>query len=61
MTFMLDTGSGLNIIKEDLVPKETIINYKNILKLNGINDHPVYTLGEIKLILFKILVVFHIM
>lgn len=59
-TFMLDTGSGPNIIKEDFVPKGTDVNFSNILKLNGINNYPVYTLGEITLALFDSLVSFHI-
>ncbi|KAM0730323.1 Retrovirus-related Pol polyprotein from transposon 17.6 [Formica fusca] len=57
---MLDTGSGPNIIKENLIPEEININYTNILKLNGINNYPVYTLGEITLTLFEIPVIFHI-
>ncbi|KAM0732966.1 Retrovirus-related Pol polyprotein from transposon 412 [Formica fusca] len=57
---MLDTGSGPNIIKENLVPEEININYTNILKLNGINNYSVYTLGEITLTLFEIPVIFHI-
>lgn len=57
---MLDTGSGPNVIKEKFVPDSTIINHDNILKLNGINDYPVYTLGEITLIIFKLPVKFHI-
>lgn len=57
---MLDTGSGPNVIKEKFVPDSTIINHDNILKLNGINDYPVYTLGEITLTIFKLPVKFHI-
>jgi len=52
ITFMLNTGSGPNIIKENFVPKGFIpktVNYNNILKLNGINKYPVYTLREITL------------
>jgi len=60
ITFMLDTGSGLNIIKENFVPKNKTVNYNNILKLNGINKYPVYTLGEITLPLFEKEVTFHI-
>jgi len=60
VTFMLDTGSRLNIIKENLVPKSKIVNYTNVLKLNGINENPVYTLGEITLPLFEKEVIFHI-
>jgi len=60
LTFMLDTGSGPNIIKENFVPKGKTINYNNILKLNGINEYPVYTLGEITLPLLGKEVTFHI-
>ena len=60
IAFMLDTGSGPNIIKENFVPTDSIINYNNILKLNGINEYPVYTLGEIILPLFKEKITFHI-
>jgi len=56
---MLDTGSGPNIIKENFIPTDSIINYNNILKLNGINEYPVYTLGEIILPLFGEKVTFH--
>lgn len=57
---MLDTGSGPNIIKENFIPKNIKINYTNILKLNGINNYPVYTLGEVTLTLFGLPVSFHI-
>ncbi|XP_067209984.1 repetitive organellar protein-like [Linepithema humile] len=57
---MLDTGSGPNVVKEKYVPENTNTNHSNILKLNGINDYPVYTLGEIMLSIFEIPVKFHI-
>jgi hypothetical protein len=57
---MLDTGSGPNIIKENFVPKGKTINYNNILKLSGINEYPVYTLGEITLTIFEKNVIFHV-
>jgi len=57
---MLDTGSGPNIIKENFVPKGKPVNYDNILKLNGINEYPVYTLGKITLPLLGKEVTFHI-
>ncbi|KAL6256629.1 hypothetical protein P5V15_012741 [Pogonomyrmex californicus] len=60
VTLMLDTGSGPNIIKENLIPEVEKINYTNILKLNDINKYPVYTLREITLILFNKPVTFHI-
>ncbi|KYM93654.1 hypothetical protein ALC62_15745 [Cyphomyrmex costatus] len=56
---MLDTRSRPNIIKETFIPKNNPINCNNILKLNGINEYPVYTLGEITVPLFGKLVTFH--
>ncbi|KYN50254.1 Zinc finger CCHC domain-containing protein 13, partial [Cyphomyrmex costatus] len=53
ITLMLDTGSGPNVIKEKFAPKNRTVNYNNILKLNGINEYPVYTLGEITIPLFE--------
>jgi len=57
---MLDTGSELNTIKENFVPKNKTVNYNNILKLNGINKYLVYTLGEINHPLFEKEVTFYI-
>jgi len=57
---MLDTGSGPNIIKENFISKGETIDYTKILKLNGISEYPVYTLGEITLPLFGVQVNFHI-
>ncbi|KYQ60542.1 hypothetical protein ALC60_00402 [Trachymyrmex zeteki] len=57
---MLDTGSGPNIIKETFIPKGIIIDYNSILKLNGINEYPVYTLRKITLSVFGEEVNFHI-
>lgn len=57
---MLDTGSGPNLIKERYLPDYLPINYESILKLNGINEHPVYTLGEISLTICGMPVIFHI-
>ncbi|KAL0111266.1 hypothetical protein PUN28_012870 [Cardiocondyla obscurior] len=59
-TFMLDTGSGPNIIKENLISDKLKIDYGNILRLNGINDYPVYTLGRVIIPLFIKQVIFHI-
>lgn len=57
---MLDTGSGPNLIKEQHINNRNDINHINILKLNGINNYPVFTLGEIILTLFGRPVSFHI-
>ncbi|KAL6255671.1 hypothetical protein P5V15_012916 [Pogonomyrmex californicus] len=60
VTLMPDTSSRPNIIKENLIPEDEKINYTNILKLNGINNYPGYTLGKITLILFNKPITFHI-
>jgi len=57
---MLDTGSRPNIIKENFVLKGKTVNYNNILKLNGINEYPVYSFREITLLLLGKEVTFHI-
>lgn len=59
-TFMIDTGSSPNLIKENFILKNMNINYAKLLQLNGINNYPVYTFGGIILNLFKIPVSFHI-
>ncbi|XP_036141910.1 uncharacterized protein LOC118646187 [Monomorium pharaonis] len=60
ITFALDTGYEINLIKENFVPKNKTINYDNILELNGIYDYPTYTLGEINLLLYGKEITFHI-
>ncbi|KYN43073.1 hypothetical protein ALC56_02512, partial [Trachymyrmex septentrionalis] len=56
---MLDIGSGPNVIKETFISKDSTIDY-NILKLNGINEYPIYTLGKMTLSVFGKEVIFHI-
>jgi len=51
---MLDTGSGPNLIKENSIHEKININFTNMLKLNGINNYPTYTLGQITLNIFEI-------
>ena len=60
ITFMLDTDSRSNIIKENFISRDTTVNHNNILKLNGIMNVLYYTLGEITLSLFENKVTFHI-
>jgi len=57
---MLDTGSGPNIIKKNFIPKCKVVNYTNVLKLNGINEYLIYTLGKITLLFLEKKVIFHI-
>jgi len=60
ITFILDIGSGSNIIKENFVLKNSIVNYNNILKLNGMNKYPIYMLRKLILPFFGESVTFHI-
>lgn len=52
VTLMLDSGSGPNLVKEKFLPKNATVNYTKILQLSGINEYPVYTLGEVYFIPF---------
>ena len=42
---MIDTGAGSNLIKQQAVKTNVKINKFECLKLTGINEHPVFTLG----------------
>ena len=44
---MMDTGAGSNLIKQQAVKTNVKINKYECLKLTGINEHPVFTLGQI--------------
>ena len=46
---MIDTGAARNLIKQKVLNPEVPINSQNVLKLAGINDLPLYTLGQIKM------------
>ncbi|EFN76474.1 hypothetical protein EAI_05446, partial [Harpegnathos saltator] len=58
--FMLDTGSGPNLIKEARISGTPDLDSTHILKLNGINNSPVYTIGKITKIILGIPVDFHV-
>ena len=42
---MIDTGARSNLIKQQEVKTNVKINKFECLKLTGINEHPVFTLG----------------
>ena len=46
---MIDTGAGLNLLKEDMIESCTPVNTLKTLRLTGINEHPVHTLGQVKI------------
>ncbi|KAF0693423.1 Peptidase A2 domain-containing protein, partial [Aphis craccivora] len=61
---LLDTGSEINLIKIDKLTGETLVNEKEKINLNGINDKIVTTIGKITIILIlnnnKIKTEFHV-
>ena len=49
---MIDTGAARNLLKQKVLNPEVPINSQNVLKLTGINDLPLYTLGPVKINIF---------
>ena len=48
----IDTGAGSNLIKQQAVKTNVKMNEFECLKLTGINEHPVFTLGQITVNIF---------
>ena len=59
-TFLVDTGSSVNIIKESSLKSFILINRKRVLKLVGIGSNTVSTLGEIKVLIHGMESTFHV-
>ena len=57
---MIDTGAARNLIKQKVLNPEVPINSQNVLKLTGINDLPLYTLGQVKINIFGYPTIFNI-
>ena len=57
---MIDTGTGSNLIKQQAVKTNVKINKFECLKLIGINEHPVFTLGQITINIFGYLTTLNI-
>ena len=49
---MIDTGAARNIIKLKVHYPEVPINKQNVLKLTGVNDLQLYTLGQVRINIF---------
>jgi len=47
MSFLLDTGATLTLIKVGYLKGNTLIREKQLV-LTGVNGHKIYTLGKIK-------------
>ena len=46
---MIDTGAGRNLIKQNFVNPNLPIDEKIVLKLTGINNSPLFTMGQIQI------------
>ena len=57
---MIDTAAARNLIKQRVLNPEVPINSQNVLKLTGINDLPLYTLGQVKINIFGYPTIFNI-
>ena len=57
---MTDTGAAQNLIKQRVLNPVVPINSKNVIKLTGINDLQLYTLGEVKINIFGYPTIFNI-
>ena len=60
MQMMIDTGAGPNLIKQKAVKTNLKINEFECLNLTGINEHPVFTLGQITINIFGYLTTLNI-
>jgi len=58
--FLVDSGSGPNIIKKDSLTFNTMVDENEILKLSGITAHHVTTLGQARIDILGCPVVFHL-
>ena len=57
---MIDTGAARNLIKQKVLNPEVPINSHKILKLTGISDLPLCTLGQVKINIFGYSTIFNI-
>ena len=46
---MSDTGAGRNLIKQNAVNHKLSIDKKIVLKLTGINNLPLFTMGRVQI------------
>ena len=57
---VIDTGAGSNLTKQQAVKTNVKIHTFECLKLTGINEHPVFTLGRIRINIFGYLTILNI-
>lgn len=60
LEFLVDSGSGPNIIKERFLNSNTSVNRNEILNLTGITTHHVTTLGLAQIDILGRPVAFHV-
>ncbi|EFN88563.1 hypothetical protein EAI_12014, partial [Harpegnathos saltator] len=61
LKFLVDSGSGPNIIKQSCLESDIWVNKNEILKLSGITTHHVTTLGLALIDILGCPVSFHLM
>ena len=57
---MIDTGAETNLIKLNIIEHDVGMNQNEISRLTGINNVPVYTLGQITLDIFGYTTIFNL-
>ena len=57
---MIDTGAARNSINQKVLNPEVPINNRNVLRLTGINNFPLYTLGQVEINIFAYPTTFNI-
>ena len=57
---MIDTGAGPNLLKIGSITSNLTINEDERLRLTGINEHPLFTLGQVSINIFGIPTIFNL-
>ena len=57
---MIDTGAGPNLLKIGSITLNLTINEDERLRLTGINEHPLFTLGQVSVNIFGISTIFNL-
>ena len=56
----IHSGAARNLIKQKVLKPDVSLNSQNIFKLTGIDDLPLYTLGQVKMNIFSYPTIFNI-
>lgn len=60
INLLLDTGSDINLLKENMIASNIATNRNRVIRLTGINEAPVKTKGSVTIRVKDIDVVFHL-